>query len=114
MPTTLIIVLAASFLFGGMVLILALGYKDAEQNRTMQADASQSEAVQQAAAAVALPGFFAPLKAVQPLTMSAFDDAQVSRLENHIRLEQALAAQFVHHPSLDNLYRHPTPPVHMH
>ena len=112
MDTTIIIVLGASFLFGAMVLILAMGYLDTEQKREMQAKARQAEAVQQAAAMVALPGFFAPAQATQPPTMIVFDDAMVDRLEHHVRLEQALVAQFVHHPSLDNLYRHPTPSVH--
>lgn len=114
MVTTIVIVLAASFLFGGMVLMLAMGYQDTEQKRAVQAKARQAEAIQQAAAMVALPGFFAPPQTAQPPTMIAFDDALVNRLEHHIRLEQVLVAQFVHHPSLDNLYRHPTTPVHMH
>ncbi len=114
MSTTIILVLGASFLFGGMVLILAMGYLDTEQKRAMQAKARQAEAVQQAAAMVALPGFFAPTQATQPPPTFVFDDALVNRLEHHVRLEQALVAQFVHHPSLDNLYRHPTPSVHVH
>ncbi len=112
MDTTIIIVLGASFLFGAMVLILAMGYLDTEQKREMQAKARQAEAVQQAAAMVALPGFFAPTHATRPPPTIVFDDALVDRLEHHVRLEQALVAQFVHHPSLDNLYRHPTPSVH--
>jgi hypothetical protein len=114
MDTTIILVLAASFLFGGMVLILAMGYLDTEQKRAMQAKARQAEAVQQAAAMVALPGFFAPAQSIHLPTTIVFDDALVNRLERHVRLEQALVAQFVHHPSLDNLYRHPTPSVHVH
>ncbi|MCX6539388.1 MAG: hypothetical protein NT151_10730 [Acidobacteria bacterium] len=115
MSTTIVLVLAMGFLFGGMVLMLAMGYQDTEQKRALQAKARQAEAVQQAAAMmVALPGFFAPPHAIQPPTMVVFDDALVNRLEHHVRLEQTLVAQFVHHPSLDNLYRHPTTPVHMH
>ena len=114
MTTTIVIALAVSFLFGGMVLMLAMGYQDTEQKRAVQAKARQAEAIQQAAAMVALPGFFAPPQAAQPPTMIAFNDALVNRLEHHIRLEQAIVAQFVHHPSLDNLYRHSTTPVHVH
>jgi hypothetical protein len=34
-----------------------------------------------------------------------FDDALVRQLEQHVRMEQTAVARFVHHPSVDNLYR---------
>jgi len=116
MSTTIIIVLGAGFLFGGMVLMLAMGYLDTEQKRALEAKARDVEAASQAAAMAALPGFFAPAHATQPPmpALIEFDDAMVNRLEHHVQLEQALVAQFVHHPSLDNLYRHPATPVHLH
>jgi len=114
MSSTLILVLAISFLFGGMVLLLTMGYLDTEQKRALQAQQRQAEAAQQPAAIVAMPGFFATPRATLPSTLVVFDDALVTRLEHHVRLEQALVAPFVHHPSLDNLYRRPTTPVHVH
>jgi hypothetical protein len=114
MSSTLILVLAASFLFGGMVLLLTMGYLETEQKRALEAQQQQAEAAQQPAAIVAMPGFFAAPHANPPSTLVVFDDAMVNRLEHHVRLEQALVAQFVHHPSLDNLYRHQTTPVHAH
>jgi flagellar basal body-associated protein FliL len=114
MSTTIIVVLAVSFLFGGMVLMLAMGYTETEQQRAAEAQQRRAEAALQTAAMVALPGFFAAPRAAAPSTFVVFDDAMVNRLEHHVRLEQAMVAQFVHHPSLDNLYRHPTTPVHVH
>ena len=114
MSSTIILVLAATFLFGGIVLILTMGYLDTEQKRELLAKGRQAEAIQQAAAAVALPGFFAPAYATPHLSPLVFDDEMVNRLEHHVRLEQAVVAQFVHHPSIDNLYRHPTPSLHVH
>ena len=54
--------------------------------------------------------FFAPPRAAQSTGRIAFNDLLVSRLEHDIRQEQAIVAQFVHHPSLDTLYQHPTSP----
>jgi hypothetical protein len=114
MSSTLILVLAISFLFGAMVVMLSMGYLDTEQKRTLEAQRRQAEAARQPSAIVAMPGFFATPRATVPPTLLVFDDAMVDRLEHHVRLEQAMVAQFVHHPSLDNLYQHPTTPVHVH
>ena len=114
MSTTIIIVLAAGFLFGGMVLMLALAYLDTEQKRALQASERQPDTLPQAAAIVALPGFFSSPQVARAPTTIVFDDALVDRLELHVRLEQTQVAQFVHHPSLDNLYRRPPATVHVH
>ena len=114
MSSTLILVLAISFLFGGMVLMLTMGYLETEKKRTVEAQRLQAEAALRPAAIVAMPGFFATPRATVPPAFVVFDDAMVDRLEHHVRLEQAMVAQFVHHPSLDNLYGHPTTPVHVH
>jgi hypothetical protein len=114
MSSTLILILAASFLFGGMVLMLSMGYVESERKRALEAQQIEVAASRQPAAIVAMPGFFATPQAAAPSTLVVFDDALVTRLENHVRLEQALVAQFVHHPSVDNLYRHPSPTVHVH
>ena len=114
MSTTVIVVLGVSFLFGAMVLMLAMGYQETEQKRALQAKARQAEAVEQAATLVAVPGFFAQPNATPAPTFVVFDDAMVHRLERHVRTEQELVAQFVHHPSIDNLYRHPATELHVH
>ena len=103
---TIAIVLAASLIFGGIILTLVFGYQEAERKREMQAKALEAEAIQQAAGAV--PGFFARPKAAHSPGMIVFNDALASRLEHDIKEEQAIVAQFVHHPSLDTLYQHPT------
>jgi hypothetical protein len=46
--------------------------------------------------------------------MTAFNDALASRLERDIQEEQAIVAQFVHHPKLSTLYQHPTTPSQLH
>ena len=113
---TIVIVLAVILSFGGIVLMLALGYQDTEQTREMQAKANQAAAsqraaaVQQAPAAGTVPGFFAPPQVTQSPAMIAFNDALVSRLEHDLQLEQAIVAQFVHHPSLNTLYQRPSAP----
>jgi hypothetical protein len=113
MSSTLILVLAVSFLFVGIVVMLSMGYVETERKRAVEAQQIEVAASRQPAAIVAMPGFFATPQAA-PSTLMVFDDALVTRLENHVRLEQALVAQFVHHPSVDNLYRHPSPTVHVH
>jgi hypothetical protein len=114
MSTTVIVVLAVSVLFGAMVLMLSMGYQETEQKRALLAKARQAEAVEQAATLVAVPGFFAQPHSTPSPTFVVFDDAMVNRLEHHVRTEQAMVAQFVHHPSIDNLYRHPNPALHVH
>lgn len=107
MSTTLIvIVLAAISFFAGIVLILTMGYLETEEKRAMEAKTRQAAPAQLAARVVALPRFFGPPQdATSPI--APFDDSLVSRLENYVRLEQTMVAQFVDHPSVDNLYRHP-------
>lgn len=102
--TAIIIVLAGVSLFAGIVLILTMGYLETEEKRAMEARTRPTEADQLAARVVALPRFFGPLDA--PVPAAGFDDSLVTRLENYVRLEQTMVAQFVDHPSVDNLYRH--------
>jgi hypothetical protein len=113
MSTTMIIVLLAGVsFFAGIVLILAMGYVDTEEKRALEARTRQHESAERAAAIVALPRFFGP----QPtLSTVVYDDGLVTRLEDYVRLEQTMVAQFVHHPSVDNLYRDPSSaPTHVH
>jgi hypothetical protein len=110
MEATVVLVLFLVVICGGMTLMLAAGYQSVEKNRARRAAPAQPS-VRPAAdvpVLVELPSFLPELLApVTPLATVAFvfDDAMVRRLERHVRIEQALVAQFVHHPSVDNLYR---------
>jgi len=111
---TALVVLAVGVLFGGMVLMLTMGFLNAERERTLQAQAQEAAAVRRPAAMITIPGFFSrPERAMESLNV-VFDDELVNRIEHHVRLEQAVVAQFVHHPSVDNLYRESGAPVHVH
>ena len=103
MESALVVVVVA-VLFGGMVLMLAMGYQNSEAERARQARARQAAAAR-ASAIVSVPSFFASADGAVPPSQSVFNDAMVNQLEHHVRLEQAVVAQFVHQPSVDNLYR---------
>ncbi len=114
MEATTALVLVLGSLFVGMTLLLTAGYLNTEKERTEQAKARDAEAALSAATMAAEPRFFAPSQDVASPPPFVFDDALVVRLEDHVRLEQELVAQFVHHPSIDNLYRQTGTPVHVH
>jgi hypothetical protein len=109
-----LVVLVVAVLFGGMVLMLAMGYQGSEAERSRQARAREADAAARAAAMVAVPGFFARSGRTITPSNRVFDEAMVNRLEHHVRLEQAVVAQFVHQPSVDNLYRRVGVPNHVH
>ncbi len=113
MESALVVVVVA-VLFGGMVLMLAMGYQSSEAERARQAKGRLGDAAARASAIVAVPGFFAPADGAVTPAASAFNEAMVSRLEHHVRLEQAVVAQFVHQPSVDNLYRRVGTSLHAH
>ncbi len=107
-------------MFGGKVLALVFSMQETERQRELQASAREAEvrqrvaAIQQAAVAGAVQGFFAPpMTAGSPGTI-VFNDALASRLEHDIQEEQAIVTQFVHHPSLSTLYHYPTAPNQLH
>lgn len=104
MESALVVVVVA-VLFGGMVLMLAMGYQNSETERARQAKARQADAAARASAIVSVPGFFAAADGAVTPSSAGFSQAMVSQLEHHVRLEQAVVAQFVHQPSVDNLYR---------
>ena len=104
MESALVVVVVA-VLFGGMVLMLAMGYQSSEAERAQQARARQADAAARASAITVAPGFFAPADGAVMPAQSVFNEAMVNQLEHHVRLEQAVVAQFVHQPSVDNLYR---------
>lgn len=97
----------------GMTLMLAAGYMNTGKERAQRAQAQQATSAK-ADAIVFLPGFFPSPQPVATPIPFVFDDGLVTRLENHVRVEQALVAQFVHHPSIDNLYRQPASPRPLH
>jgi hypothetical protein len=92
-----------TFMFGGMMLALVMGY--AETERTRQKESQQStDGVARAVESV--PRFFAPLDApVQAASLSGNHDEFVDHLEGYLKAEQALVARFVNEPTVDNLYR---------
>jgi hypothetical protein len=104
MESALVVVVVA-VLFGGMVLMLAMGYQSSEAERARQARARQAAAAARASAIAVAPSYFAPADGAVAPSQPVFSEAMVNRLEHHVRLEQAVVAQFVHQPSIDNLYR---------
>ncbi len=114
MEATTALVLVLGSLFVGITLLLALGYVDTEKERARQAAAREAGTAMPAAAMAAEPRFFASAQAVSAPPAVVFDDALVGKLEDHLRVEQALLAQFVHNPSIDNLYRQTGAAVHVH
>jgi len=119
MEATVVLVLFLLVICGGMTLMLAAGYSSVEKERARRTTTDQPS-VKPAARVPMLaemPGFVpASIAPVAPLPAMSFvfDDAMVSRLERHVRIEQALVAQFVHHPSVDNLYRPTGAAIHAH
>lgn len=119
MEAIVVLVLFLLVVCGGMTLMLAAGYQSVEQDRAHLTAAEQPAATPAAGVPVLaeMPSFLqAPIAPVAPLPAVSFvfDDAMVSRLERHVRIEQALVAQFVHHPSVDNLYRPTGAALHVH
>ncbi len=114
MEATIVIVLFLVVVCGGMMLMLAAGYQSAEKDRAQRAASRQSANVANVTGLTAEPAFM--MATAPPITALpfAFDDALLSRLEQHVQIEQAVVAQFVHHPSVDNLYRLSGAALHMH
>lgn len=108
MEATVVLVVFLGVICGGMTLMLAAGFLSVERERA----ATRAASGQRAAATAAViqtpaPAFFIAAGVPAPAALFEFDEALVRRLEHHVRLEQAMVAQFVHHPSVDNLYRQP-------
>lgn len=114
MEGTLVLILVLTFLFGGMVLALAMGYRSIEASRAEQ-QPTRPSAEPRVADVVMIPSFFAKVENRSfPGPASAFDEALLARLEQHVRAEHATVAQFVHYPSVDSLYRQSGSPLHVH
>lgn len=101
---TLVLMLVLTFLVGGMMLALVMGYRSIEESRA-QLDARPAKAPS-AADIVGIPSFFGNAEYRDlPGPAFAFDDALLARVEQHVKAEHAMVAQFVHFPSIDSLYR---------
>jgi hypothetical protein len=113
MEATLVLMLVLTFLFGGLMLALVMGYRSIEESRAQQA--SRPAAAPGAVDAVRIPAFFAQLEnRTPPGPAAVFDEALLARLEQHVRAEHAMVAQFVHFPSVDSLYRPSGSSLHVH
>jgi ABC-type amino acid transport substrate-binding protein len=113
MAATLVLILVLTFLVGGLMLALAMGYRSIEESRAQQV--ARPAKAPSAATVVMIPSFFAPVENLSPGGPAvAFDDALLARLEQHVRAEHAMVAQFVHFPSIDSLYRQSGSSLHVH
>ncbi|HSL23754.1 MAG TPA: hypothetical protein VK886_19635 [Vicinamibacterales bacterium] len=113
MDATLLLVLILSFFVGGMILALTMGYRSIEESRAQQA--ARAVSAPGAADVVMIPSFFAQVENRSfPGPAAAFDEALLARLEQHVKAEHAMVAQFVHYPSLDSLYRQSGSSLHVH
>ncbi len=104
MEATIVLVLFLTFLVGGMMLALVMGYRSIEESRAEQ---RPERHVQPAPVVYALAGhgFFERAADSVPASPAiTFDDALLAQLEKHVRAEQAVVSQFVHFPSVDSLY----------
>lgn len=115
MATTFVFVLFLGFVFGGMMLMLAPAFLEAEKERARQEEERRAEAIRARQAAAAMPGFFAGFEATKvPPAPLAFDDALLAELERHVRAEQAIVTQFVRYPSIGSLYQQSDSSIHLH
>ena len=100
-----VLVLVLAFVVCGMTVMLAAGYANTEKERERQAQRQYAAAALKAERLISIPrGFFQPSRPPAPVAF-VFDDGLVHELETHVRNEQALIEDFVHQPSVDNLYR---------
>lgn len=114
MEATIVLGVFLTFLFGGMMLALVMGYRSIEADRARQDAVLQAEAGRMAEAIIG-PGFFDSIGHGQaPIPTIVFDDALVAQLEKHVRAEQAMVTQFVRYPSVDSLYSKLGSSLHVH
>lgn len=95
-----------TFLFGGLLLIVALGasrvHDEIERRANQEPDARTR--------AAAIPGFFVPAQPRETCAVQ-LDEAFVGQLQRYLDAEQVLAAEFVSQPSLESLYRETGKPL---
>lgn len=105
MEGVIVLVLVLTFMFGGLLLALVMGYRSIEDSRiglTPKQPAIRAVVTEEIAAHSFLP----KADRIPPVPTITFDDALLARLERHVRAEQAVVSQFVHYPSVDSLYSH--------
>jgi hypothetical protein len=90
----------ATFLFGGMLLILIFG----AQSREAEREAARRDARQARLHLARIPRFFVVNQPARPQGEKPHD-AFAAQLEQYLEAEQVLADQFVSEPSLESLYR---------
>lgn len=113
MEATLVLILVLTFLFGGLMLALVMGYRSLEESRAQLVAPPAKPPT--AADVVLVPSFFAKLETPGfTVPAVAFDDALLARVEQHVKAEHAMVAQFVHYPSIDSLYRQSGSSLHVH
>jgi hypothetical protein len=113
MAATLVLTLVLTFLVGGLMLALVMGYRSIEESRAQPV--ARPAPAPSAVDVVLIPSFFTAVERVSPAGPAlAFDEALLARLEQHVRAEQAMVAQFVHYPSIDSLYRQSGSSLHVH
>jgi hypothetical protein len=104
MEATIVLILFLTFLVGGMMLALVMGYRSIEESRLGQTLEQPHARAETVARTIAVPSFLPRAGVVPPVPSITFDDALLARLERHVRAEQALVSQFVRFPSVDSLY----------
>jgi hypothetical protein len=90
-----------AFLFGAMLLMLALGARNIEQ----EWEKREQEVHRQVAEERGAVRFFAPAWPSIPQTERQPDEALLLRVAKYLETEQSLAEAFVSQPSIENLYR---------
>ncbi len=107
-PSVVLFMVIVGLMVAGLTALLAAGYASTEQERARKEQERRIQAAAKVDISLAVPGFFPSEGAAATPIAFVFDDGVVRQLESHLRSEQAAVAQFVHQPSIDNLYRQPT------
>lgn len=98
---TFLVFLLMTVAFGGILMILAFGYRSIEAER-----ARKGEGATTTPDLAQVPRFFAHLESNETAApREAIDESAVRRFEEYIRNEQSLAADFVSEPTVERLYR---------
>jgi len=115
MESTVIFWLFSTFLIGGGMLVLLLGYRSIEEQRAREEEQREAQELRAVRDMAAMPRFFAGPTVTDSLSAGpVLDDALLADLESYVRAEQVLAAQFVNEPSVDSLYRQSRPSAFLH
>ena len=117
MDATAFLGFVLTVVIGITFLALLLEFLDPERQPASQKEGKRiPEGVRAFGSSPAMvPAFFAkPLASQVPSATLGFDDGLFAFLQHHVKTEQAMVAEFVHLPSIDNLYRQPRAPLTMH